>query len=87
VAGGFLLGMLMPSTRIEDEKLGPIATEVKERAKDTAEEAVDRGKQVAQEAASSAVETAKDEGLQHAEQLKSSAQEKAQPSSKGQTPT
>ncbi|MFL5840546.1 MAG: DUF3618 domain-containing protein [Thermoleophilaceae bacterium] len=78
LAGGFLIGMLIPSTRMENEKLGPMATEVKDRAKDTAQEAVDRGKQVAQEAASSAVETAKGEGRQQAEELKSSAKENAE---------
>jgi hypothetical protein len=74
LAGGFLIGMVIPSTRMENEKLGPVATEVKDRAKDTAQEAVDRGKQVAQEAASSAVETAKDRGQEQAQELKSSAQ-------------
>jgi hypothetical protein len=78
LAGGFLIGMLMPSTRMENEKLGPMATEVKDRAKDTAQEAVDRGKQVAQEAASSAVETAKEEGQQQAQELKSSAKDNAE---------
>jgi hypothetical protein len=78
IAGGFLLGMLVPSTKIEDEKLGPVSTEVKEKAKETAQEAVDRGKQVAQEAASSAADTAKEQGKQQAEELKSSTQESAQ---------
>jgi ElaB/YqjD/DUF883 family membrane-anchored ribosome-binding protein len=32
-AGGFLIGMLAPSTRIEEERLGPVSTEVKEQAK------------------------------------------------------
>jgi hypothetical protein len=77
LAGGFLIGMLMPSTRVEDEKLGPIATDVKERAKDTAEEAVNRGKHVAQKTASSAVETAKEQGQEQAQEMTSSAQDKA----------
>jgi hypothetical protein len=51
LAGGFLIGMLIPSSRIEDEKLGPASTEVKERATEMAHEAVDRGKEVAQEVA------------------------------------
>jgi hypothetical protein len=74
LAGGLLIGMLMPSSKLEDEKLGPVSTEVKERAKETAHEAVDRGKEVAQDAAGSAVETAKE----HAQELKSSAQDNAQ---------
>src|SRR3954447_17944325 len=60
VAVGFLAGMLIPSTRVEDEKLGPIADDVKDRAKETGQEALERGKQVAQDAAQSAQETAKE---------------------------
>jgi hypothetical protein len=75
LAGGFLIGMLIPSTKVEDEKLGPVATQVKDQAKETASEAVDRGKQVAQEAAASAADTAKEQGQQQAEELKSSVQQ------------
>ena len=78
LSGGFLLGVLIPSSKVEDEKLGPVSTEVRERAKETAQEAVDRGKEVAQEAAGSAVETAKEQGQAHAQELKSSAQDNAQ---------
>src|SRR4051794_18702370 len=74
VAVGFLAGMLVPSTRVEDEKLGPVADDVKDRAKQTGQEALDRGKQVAQDAA----QAAKDSGQQHAQELGSSAQEHAQ---------
>jgi ElaB/YqjD/DUF883 family membrane-anchored ribosome-binding protein len=74
VAVGFLAGMLIPSTRVEDEKLGPIADDVKDRVKDTGQEALERGKQVAQDAA----ETAQQSGQQHADELKSSAQDHAQ---------
>jgi len=72
VAVGFLAGMLVPSTRVEDEKLGPMADEMKERAKETGQEALDRGKQVAQEAA----ETVKESGQEQAEQLRDSAAQK-----------
>ncbi|MGH3991963.1 MAG: DUF3618 domain-containing protein [Pseudonocardiaceae bacterium] len=51
VAVGFVAGMLIPSTKVEDEKVGPLADEVKEKAKETGQEAVERGKQVAGEAA------------------------------------
>jgi hypothetical protein len=74
VAVGFLAGMLVPSTRVEDEKLGPVADDVKDRAKQTGQEALDRGKQVAQDAA----QAAKESGQQHAQELGSSAQEHAQ---------
>ena len=46
--------MLIPSTRVEDEKLGPMADDVKERAKQTGQEALEHGKQVAQDAAETA---------------------------------
>jgi len=78
VAVGFLAGMLIPTTRVEDEKLGPVADDVKERAKETGQEALERGKQVAQEAAHSAAQTAQESGREHADELKSSAQESAQ---------
>jgi ElaB/YqjD/DUF883 family membrane-anchored ribosome-binding protein len=74
VAVGFLAGMLIPSTRVEDEKLGPMADDVKDRAKQTGQEALERGKQVAQDAA----QTAKESGQEHAQGLGSSAQEHAQ---------
>src|SRR3954451_17555391 len=79
LAGGFLLGMLLPATKVENEKLGPMSTQLKEQAKETASEAVDHGKQVAQEVASNVAQTAKDtaqeQGQQHAEELKSSVQQ------------
>jgi len=69
VAVGFLAGMLIPSTRVEDEKMGSLSDDVIERAKETGQEALERGKQVAQDAA----ETAKDSGREHAEELKETA--------------
>jgi Protein of unknown function (DUF3618) len=78
LAAGFLAGMLIPSTRIEDEKVGPITEQVKEKAVETGQEAIDRGKDVAGQVAEQAVETAKEAGQQQAEELKSSAQENAQ---------
>jgi hypothetical protein len=78
VAVGFLAGMLVPSTRVEDEKLGEVADQVKDKVKDTAQEAGERGKQIAQQAAQSAKETALESGEQHAEELKQTAQQKAQ---------
>ena len=74
VAVGFVAGMLIPSTRVEDEKIGETADQVKGQIKDTASEAVERGKQVAQETAQSAQETAKESGQQQAQELASSAQ-------------
>jgi Protein of unknown function (DUF3618) len=65
VAVGFLAGMLVPSSRVEDEKLGPMADQVKDQIKETGQEAVERGKDVAQQA----TETAKEAGREHAEAM------------------
>jgi hypothetical protein len=73
VAVGFIAGLVIPSTKVEDEKIGPLADDVKAKARETGEEALERGKQVAGEAA----ETAKRSGRRQAEGLRDSAQEKA----------
>lgn len=74
VALGFVAGLVVPSTSIEDEKIGPMADDLKEKAKETGQEAMERGKQVAQQAA----ETAQEAGREQAEELKSSSQDRAQ---------
>jgi hypothetical protein len=75
---GFVGGLLIPSTRVEDEKIGPMADQVKDKVKETGQEAMERGKDVAQQAAQSAKDTAQEAGREHAEGLKGSAQEKAE---------
>jgi hypothetical protein len=70
VAAGFLAGMLIPSTRIEDEKVGPVAEQVKEKAVETGQEAVERGKDVAGQVAERAAETAQEATQQHADEMK-----------------
>jgi len=76
IAVGFLAGMLIPSTKVEDEKLGPVADQVKDQVKETGQEALERGKQVAQEVASTAQE--------HVEQAKEDVKETAQQSAQQQ---
>ena len=78
VAVGFLAGMLIPSTRVEDDKLGPLADDVKDKVRESGQEALEHGKQVAQDVAQSAQETAKESGQQHAQEVKESAQQSAQ---------
>ena len=75
---GFIGGLLIPSTRVEDEKIGPMADQVKEKARETGQEALERGKDVAQQAAQSAKDTAQEAGREHSEGLRDSAGEKAQ---------
>ena len=78
IALGFLAGLVVPSTRVENERLGPVADQVKDKVKETGQEALDRGKQVAQEVASSAVETAKERTQEHGQELADSAKQSAQ---------
>jgi len=75
---GFLAGLAVPSTQVEDEKLGPMADQVKDKIKETGQEAMDRGKQVAQEVASSATDTAKQATQEHGQGLAESAKQSAQ---------
>jgi hypothetical protein len=75
---GFLAGLAVPSTRVENERLGPVADQVKDKIKETGQEALDRGKQVAQEVASSAADTAKQRTQEHGQGLADTARQSAQ---------
>jgi len=70
-AVGFVVGSMLSASRVEQERIGPIADQVR----DVASEAVEHGKQVAQDAADAATDAAKESGQEHAEQLRESAQE------------
>jgi hypothetical protein len=74
VAAGFLVGMLLPATRAEDERIGSIADDVKAHASEVGQEAVEHGKQVAKEVAQSAAETVGESATQHGEELRDTAQ-------------
>jgi gas vesicle protein len=75
VAVGFVAGMLAPSTRVEEEKLGPMAHQVRDQVTETAQTAVEHGKQVAQDAAQAATETAKESGQEHASEVQDEAKQ------------
>jgi len=75
---GFLAGLAVPTTRVEDEKLGPVADQVKDKVKETGQEALDRGRQVAQDVASTAADTAKQSAHEHGQELADSARQSAQ---------
>jgi gas vesicle protein len=75
VAVGFLAGLVVPSTRVEDERLGPVADEVKDKVKETGQEALERGKEVAREAAGSTAEAAREQGQDLAASAKQRSQE------------
>jgi gas vesicle protein len=60
VAAGFLLGMMLPATRVEDERMGAAADHVKELAVEVGHDAMEHGKEVAQEAIDRGTEVAKE---------------------------
>jgi len=74
-AVGFVAGMIIPSTRVEDEKIGPMADQVKDKAKEAGQEAMERGKEVARQTAESAKETAQEAGREQASEMRDSVQE------------
>ena len=73
-AVGFLVGLLLPSTRLEDEHIGEMATEIKDTAREAGHDALERGKDVAQ----SALETVKEEGTEQTRELASDLKERVQ---------
>ena len=60
VAVGFVAGLLLPSTRIENESMGEMSDRVVDAVKETAGEAIESGKQVAHETVDSATQQAQD---------------------------
>ena len=78
LALGFLVGTVLPKTRVENEQIGQLSDRMMEAAKDTAGEAVERGKQVAQEAVGAAVDTAKESGRDQGEELSATLKDRTQ---------
>lgn len=78
IAAGFLVGSAIPSTSVEQEKLGPMSEDVKDVAKSTMQEAVERGKDVAGEAMEVARNRASEEGKQLGTQAADGVQQAAQ---------
>jgi hypothetical protein len=75
LAVGFMLGTLLPQTHVENERMGQLSDRAIDAAKETASEAVGRGKQVAQDAVGAAVDTAKESGREQGEELSSTLKE------------
>lgn len=80
-AVGFLVGSLLPSTRMEDERMGTVADDLKDRARETGQQALESGKEIASDVKESAKETAKESASEHSQELSSTLQEQASPSS------
>jgi gas vesicle protein len=76
-AVGFLAGMVIPGTKLEDERIGPMADQVKEQARATGEEALDHGRQIAQETAKSVGEKAQEAVAEVKDEVQENAQEHA----------
>jgi len=83
VAVGFLVGLAVPATRIEDERLGQASDTIKQKAMETGQEALNRGQQVAKDVAQSAAQTARESGGQHASELADTAKENASEAKQG----
>ena len=62
---GFVAGLLLPSTRLEDRAMGEMSDKVIDVAKETASDALESGKRIAHEAA----DDAKDQGQELASTL------------------
>jgi ElaB/YqjD/DUF883 family membrane-anchored ribosome-binding protein len=77
-AAGFVVGTLLPSTSVEDERLGEVSDQVGEKAREAGQEALDRTKDVAREAVESARDTAGERSGDEAQQLASSLRDKAE---------
>jgi hypothetical protein len=77
-AAGFIVGTLIPSTQIEDEKVGQLSDQVGEKAKEAGQEVLDRGKDVAQDALDSARQTAQEQSGEQMQELASSLRDKTQ---------
>jgi hypothetical protein len=69
-AVGFLAGTLLPGTRFEDDQLGEQADQLKDRAREIGESAVEHGKAVASDAADAAITTAKISAEAHTDQIR-----------------
>jgi len=78
VAAGFVVGTLLPSTSVEDERLGEMSDQVGEKAREAGHEALERGKDVAREAVDSAKQTAGERSGSEADEMASSLRDKAQ---------
>ena len=77
-AVGFVAGTLLPSTSVEDERLGEMSDQVGEKAREAGQEALERGKDVAREAVDSAKDTVGEQTGSQADQMASSLRDKAQ---------
>ena len=77
-AVGFVAGTLLPSTTVEDERLGEMSDQIGEKAREAGQEALDRTKDVARDAVDEARQTVEDRSGDEAQKMASSLRDKAQ---------
>jgi gas vesicle protein len=77
VAVGFVAGLLIPNTKVENQQFGPVAGELREHVEDAAQLAVDHAKDAAQDVAVSARDAAQSAVADVADAAKETGQEHA----------
>jgi Protein of unknown function (DUF3618) len=75
---GFIAGTLLPSTNLENQRLGEMSDQLGEKAREAGQEAADRTKGVAREAVGSAKKTVEERSGDEVQQMASSLRDKAQ---------
>lgn len=67
IAIGFVVGSLLPSTELENERLGTLSDNLKEQVKDAGSQALEHGKAVLKETAQAAQQSMQQHGTQLAD--------------------
>ena len=75
---GSIAGLAVPSTRVEDEKIGGLADDLKDQVRQVGKEAAEHGKEVVQQTTQAAGEAAQSAGRQHGGELVETVQQRAQ---------
>lgn len=77
VAVGMLAGLLLPRTKLEDEKVGPVADRLRDEAISSGREALERSKSVARQAGEAAKDAASEAAEHQADAMKQTAGSRA----------
>lgn len=76
-AVGILAGLFLPRTRLEDERVGPVADRLRDEVLSTGREAAERAKSVARQAGEAAKDAATESGKQQGKAMKKTASGRA----------
>lgn len=77
-AVGFVTGMMIPSTRMEDERIGELADDLKQQVREVGQEAAQRGREVVEQTAEAAGEAVQSVGREQGQELAQSVQQRVQ---------